>query len=214
MLGDHGAARTLYRRGLAIDPSDPLLRHNQAVSARLLAGGGAVSDLRYAFDRLLLPSGSAAAGWSAPASADRVRQVRRRTKPRVARNRADEAPIDLLRHSEVPSDEAAIPPTSAVDEADRGVFALRFGLFGSLNGAWEGRAMLRDVAGDLLGEIDLVIRRSVRQIRFRPAYLLRSEAIDTRTAAVVLCDSLRSRDVACRVIDLGEQQALSERPQG
>ena len=114
-----------------------------------------------------------------------------------------------MRHTEFLDDETAVP---SADEPDRepGSFALQFGLFGSLSGAWEGLTLLRAVVGDLLGDIDLVIRRTVRHIRRRTAYLLRSEPIDTRPAALALCENLRSRDVACRVIDLDEQEALSQ----
>ncbi len=210
MLGDHAGAQTLYRQGLAIDPSDPLLRHNQGVSARLRSGGGAVSDLRYAFEQSLSPAGGMAAGQSGLASANGKRRVYRRSAARVARDRADDAPADLLRYSEIPDDEAMVAPAVDADPAEPSRFALQFGLFGSLSGAWEGRTVLRAVAGDLLGDIDLVIRRTIRPIRRRTAYLLRSEAIDTRPAAVALCNSLRTREVACRVIDLGEEKALSK----
>ena len=213
MLGDNAGAQSRYRQGLAIDPADLLLRHNLDVSARLAAGGGAVSDLRYAFEQLLPRAGGAPAGRSGLASASGPRRAYRRSTARVVRDRADDAPVDLLRHAEIIEDEAAMPSAGDANQAEPGLFALQFGLFGSLSGAWEGRTLLRAVAGDLLGNIDLVIRRTIRHIRRRTAYLLRSEPIDTRPAAVALCDSLRTRDVACRVIDLDEEKALSERRQ-
>ncbi len=213
MAGDHAGAQAIYARGLALDPTHPLLSRNQQISADLQSGDGTPADLRFAFKSVPAPRSRAPSLELAGLAPGGVRPAPDRHSPAAGWSGKHEpaggAPSDLLRHLEVPVGDTKVVqpdagPTIPVDGAavEAEVYALRLGLFGSLNGAWDGRTLIRAVAGDLLGDIDLVIRRTTGHVRFRAAYLLRTEAIDTKSAANALCAGLRARDVVCRVIGL------------
>lgn len=94
--------------------------------------------------------------------------------------------------------------------AGSGKYRIQFAAYRRVEHLGRGLKVLRDKAGDLLPAIETLVR-SENAEKTKIPYRLRSAPMDSRAAAVTLCNSLAEKGVECLVIRHGDQswRALS-----
>lgn len=108
--------------------------------------------------------------------------------------------------TEVVAEADAEPPleedeqvTASLDPLEAGSYSIHLGAFDSQSQAWKGLTNTRASASDVIGDLNLYIRRTKRGGGQRDIFVLSTDPLPDKSVAEDLCSALNKRQITCNI---------------
>ena len=121
-------------------------------------------------------------------------------KPETAAPPSPEPEVDTEAVAEAPVEDEE-QATAGLQPLETGSYAVHLGAFDSQSQAWKGLTQTRASASDVIGDLNLYIRRTKRSGGQRDVFVLSTDPLPDKSVADDLCSALNKRQITCNVAE-------------